>query len=352
MMMNHDWRSLLISANSPVQEAIKILDREALRIVLVVDDKHHLLGVVTDGDVRRGLLAHLSLDTPVSSIMNDSPTVGSLNDSKSKLLSLMDEDDLLHIPLIRDGIVAGLETLQHLLKPKSHPNPVFLMAGGFGTRLKPLTDSCPKPLLKVGGKPLLETILESFVDAGFHNFYISTHYLPEKIEKHFGNGEKWGVNISYVHEKKPLGTGGALGLLPSSIPSIPMIVMNGDVLTKVNFEKMLSYHLESAVTATVCVREYKVDVPYGVIRSDKRMVIGIDEKPTSKFFINAGIYVLNPSVLKFVGRNKYIDMPSVLQKCIASDLNVGMFPLYEYWMDVGKIKDFEQAQMDYQQDFV
>lgn len=223
------------------------------------------------------------------------------------------------------------------------------MAGGFGTRLRPLTDNCPKPMLKVGGRPMLETLLLRFIDSGFHNFYISTHYMPEQIKSHFGDGSKWGVKISYVHEENPLGTGGALGLLPDTVSEVPLIMINGDVLTMVNFERLLAYHVQHQAMATMCVREYEYQIPYGVINGEGHKIINMIEKPTQRYFINAGIYVVSEKLRKSILKQTRIDMPVLLENEIAKGHDILMFPIHEYWLDIGRIDDFYKAQSDIQE---
>jgi len=342
--MSHNWKNILISPTESIQQALKIIDAEALKLALVVDENSCLLGSITDGDIRRTLIQGISLSEPVSKIMFRSPTTALEGTPREQLLALMDDKQLLSIPLMKDGQVVGLETLHHVLRKPKYDNPVFLMAGGFGTRLRPLTDNCPKPLLKVGDKPILETVLLRFIQAGFYNFYISTHFLPEMISDYFGNGEKWGVSILYVHENEPLGTGGALGLLPKSIPSLPVIVMNGDVLTKIDFEKMLAAHNQNGANATMCVREYEIQVPFGVIENNGLKITGMVEKPIQRFHVNAGIYVIGSDIVNSVGENEYIDMPTLLERHIKT--NIMMFPFHEYWLDIGRMDDFKRAQAD------
>ena len=238
----------------------------------------------------------------------------------------------------------GLETLQHLIDGVKYDNPVFLMAGGFGKRLRPLTDEIPKPLLKVGNKPILQTIMERAINSGFHNFYISTHYKAEMVREHFGNGERWGVSIQYIYEEEPLGTAGALGLLPDSLPELPILMMNGDLLTDVNFEQLLKFHNEQKGMATLCVREYDFQVPYGVIEADGMRVASIIEKPVHRFFVNAGIYVLDHCIPATIKNRGYLDMPQFFEECIARGKSVNMYPLHEYWLDTGRVEDYQRAQ--------
>jgi NDP-sugar pyrophosphorylase family protein len=243
-----------------------------------------------------------------------------------------------------EGKLVGLANLHELLNKHRHDNPVFLMAGGFGTRLRPLTNNCPKLMLKVGDKPILEQILVNFVEAGFHRFFISTHYMPEVIREHFGNGEKWGVSIQYVHEDEPLGTGGALGLLPHDEIDLPMFMMNGELLTSLNLQSFLEFHESHGNVATMCVREYQHQVPYGVITSEGARIKSMVEKPIHRFFVNAGIYLLAPQLVKSVEHGTRIDMPTLLEREIDNGSTVNMFPIHEYWLDIGRMDDFNKAQ--------
>ncbi|MFH0259625.1 nucleotidyltransferase family protein [Vibrio barjaei] len=345
--MSHEWRNVLLEPSATILEALDIINKEALRVALVVDKNHSLVGVVTDGDIRRGLLSGINLSDAIEKVMNTAPTVAPLGTSREALAELMESKGILSIPLLRDSQVVGLETLQGALGKPRCENPVFIMAGGFGTRLRPLTDNCPKPMLKVGNKPILETVIRSFIKAGFCNFYISTHYMPEQIHQHFGDGSDLGVKISYVHEEEPLGTGGALGLLPEDLPQdLPLIMINGDVLTKVDFLRLLSFHVENDADATMCVREYDYQIPYGVINGEGSKITSMVEKPIQRFFVNAGVYVVSPRVIQSVKKNQKIDMPTLLEKHMEERQKVLMFPIHEYWLDIGRMDDFNRAQMD------
>ena len=339
------WRNALVKSDASLEQAIEVLDKAALRIALVVDNEERLLGTLTDGDVRRALLKHLPLDTPVNRVMNATPKTAGQEWTSSRILALMDDQELLQLPVLdTEGKLVGLANLHELLNKHRYDNPVFLMAGGFGTRLRPLTNNCPKPMLKVGDKPILEQILLGFVNAGFHRFYISTHYMPEVIRDYFGSGEKWGVSIEYIHEKEPLGTGGALGLLPHDDINLPLFVMNGDLLTSLNIRSFLEFHESHGSLATMCVRKYEHQVPYGVITSEGTQIKSMIEKPVHKFFVNAGIYLLNPELVKSVGRGVRVDMPTLLEKQIEEGRPVNMFPVHEYWLDIGQMGDFQRAQ--------
>lgn len=345
--MNYNWENTLINPKSSIKHALEIINNEALRVALVVDDNKKLLGVITDGDIRRGLLQDLSLNDPASSVMKVSPVTAKFGTSKEELISVMKAKSILAIPLIDEtGTVIGLETFHNALRQPRYDNPVLIMAGGFGSRLKPLTDDCPKPMLKIGNKPILETIIKNFVKSGFHHFYLSTHYMPEIIEDYFGDGSDFGIKITYIHEKEPLGTGGALGLLPKDkIGDLPLILMNADILTNMNFERLLQFHANSGAAATMCVREYEYQIPYGVVNGDKHVIKSIREKPIERFFVNAGIYVLSKKIIESVPQNSRIDMPTLLDAHIKNE-NIHMFPIHEYWLDIGKIDDFNRAQVD------
>ena len=344
--MSHDWKNILLKPDQPIRDALQLIDTESLRIALVVDDSLRLMGIVTDGDIRRGLLKNLSLESEVNEVMNRNPLTAEHGTSRSELVNIMEKEQILAIPLLKDGVIEAVETLQRSGHSLVYKNPVFLMAGGFGSRLKPLTDNCPKPMLQVGDKPILEVLLNSFIKAGFVNFYISTHYMPEVIQNYFGDGSKWGININYVHEEIPLGTGGALGLLPEDTPDLPLIVTNGDVLTNVDFERILQFHEKNNSAATMCVRDYEYKVPYGVITGEGNRISKMVEKPIQQFFVNAGIYIVSSKVRKSVPKNTHIDMPSLLENFLDVEEGVMMFPIHEYWLDIGGMEDFKRAQLD------
>lgn len=344
--MKH-WEAAVVAPGTSLEQAIQVLDKAALRIVLVLDAEGQLLGTLTDGDVRRALIRHQSLAVVVEEVMNPRPQTATREWSKERMLSTMEQLQLLQLPILDvQGRVIGLESLHDLLNKPRHDNPVFLMAGGFGKRLRPLTNDCPKPMLKVGDKPILELILNNFIQAGFHRFFISTHYMPELIRSYFGDGRQWGVSIRYIHEEEPLGTGGALGLLPHDEIDQPMFMMNGDLLTSLNVLSLLDFHREHPGSATMCVREYDYQVPYGVIESEGHCIRSIVEKPTQRFFINAGIYLLEPELVRSVAPGTCIDMPTLLESEIAENRAVNMFPIHEYWLDIGRMDDFQRAQTE------
>jgi len=349
-MMN-SWHEVLVQPSSTIREIIQKIDASRLQIALVVDQDRKLLGTVTDGDVRRGLLRGLSLEDSARNVMNSQPTTAELEDDRGTLLATMRQKHIHHVPLVDGkGCLVGLETLEELLKPATRENEVVIMAGGEGRRLRPMTEACPKPMLLVGSRPLLETILLGFIEHGFRRFYLAVNHQADSIRNYFQDGSRWRIEIRYIQETSKLGTAGALGLLPER-PTRPFVVMNGDLLTKVNLNHLLEFHELVGSVGTMCVREYQVQVPYGVIRVDGHEILAIEEKPSQKLFINAGIYVLDPSVLDIVPRPTYLDMTDVFEKLVEMNRKTAAFPLREYWQDVGLPSDFIKAKADFENMF-
>ena len=343
-----DWKKALIHATQPILEAMRIIDSSAMQIALVIDDTERLIGVVTDGDIRRGILDGIGLDQPVSRIMYRNYTSAGVSASQEELIKIMKTRQLLQIPIVDEsGHVIDLKLLVDLIDIPKIDNWVVLMAGGLGSRLKPLTDDCPKPLLLLNEKPILEIILENLIGHGFKTFFISVNYKADMIEKHFGNGAKWGVKIEYLREKNVMGTAGALGLLPAP-PVSPMIVMNADLLTKVNFRQLLEFHNTHESFATMCVRDYHFQVPFGVVNIDQYRLQGIDEKPVHRFLVNAGIYVLSPETLTMIPAGKAYNMTELFEDLIKrGERQTIAFPIREYWLDIGRFDDYEKANAEY-----
>lgn len=347
--MVSDLSILCVSLDSSIHQAVTQIDRNQTGIVLITDEDGKLLGTVTDGDVRRAILAGRSLDTPVSELLwhKDSfysePVTAPVGTERAILLQLMQERVVRQVPLLDiHGRVAGLVTLDELLPDQVPSLQAVIMAGGFGTRLHPLTEDMPKPMLPIGERPLMELIIEQLHHAGIRRVNIATHYLSEKIVDHFGTGQVFGVDLSYVNEDRPLGTAGALGLMEA--PNDPLLVINGDILTRVDFRAMLSFHREHRADLTIAVRQYDVQVPYGVIECDGERVRQVSEKPLLKFLVNAGIYLLEPSVHTYIPKGLHFNMTDLIQCLIAEGRPVVSFPIVEYWLDVGQHADYEQAQ--------
>jgi len=347
----NNWERALILESVSIREAIEAIDHSGLQIALVVDEENHLLGTVTDGDVRRGILKNLSLNDSVRLIMNSKPKVVSDQDSWFTINEFLQKKHVHHIPIVdSNGCVTEIKLIDELLNKKQKPNWVVLMAGGIGSRLRPLTNDSPKPLLKVGKKPLLETILENFIEQGFFQFFISVNYKAEMIEDYFGDGSRWGVKILYLQENERMGTAGSISLLPGK-PKEPLILMNGDLLTKVNFNRLLEFHEEQLSEATMCVREYDIQIPYGVAKLNQHKIVDIDEKPIHRFFVNAGIYVLEPELLKLIPENCVFDMTDFFEDLIQHKYATIAFPIREYWRDIGHIEDYKKVNGEFNEVF-
>ena len=338
-----DLVDYLVRPDASLREVIEIIDRGAAQIALVTDAENKLLGVITDGDIRRAMLRDESLMSFAENIMfRDFRSLPS-SSTNEEALAFMRRETLHQIPALDEqGRVVRLFLLEDLIKPKKRKNPVVIMAGGEGKRLRPLTENCPKPMLLVGGKPLLEIILEQCIDAGFQHFYFSVNYLKEQIKDHFGDGKRWHVHIDYLEETQPLGTAGALSLLPQK-PTEPLLVLNGDVLTRVDYGRLLRFHDEHQSAATLCVREHTTQIPFGVVRMNDLHVLTLEEKPVMSHYVNAGIYLLDPALLDLVPQDRFFDMPTLLEKAMQHQHRVSAFPIYEYWLDVGHPETFERA---------
>jgi dTDP-glucose pyrophosphorylase/predicted transcriptional regulator len=342
-----DWKKISLSAAATIRDAVKAIDAGGIQLACVVDDGNRLAGTVSDGDVRRALLRGRGLDAHVSEVMNRQPVVASTNDSQAQILSVMRKTTLHSIPVLDgDRRVVNVAVLNELLQLAERENAVVIMAGGLGSRLLPLTQDRPKPLLQVGSKPILETILDNCREQGFKTFYFAVNYMAEMIKDHFGDGSRWGVEIRYLEEQARLGTAGALSLLPER-PEQTLLVMNGDVLTKVNIQNLLEFHSEQNAIATMGVRECDLRVPYGVVRLEGSRLCSIDEKPLHRFFVNAGIYALEPATLDLIPAGTYFDMTTLFEKLIGHTRGTAAFHIREYWIDIGRMNDLETARMDY-----
>lgn len=339
--------SCFVPPTASVREVWQALDTSTLQIALVTDEDGHLLGLINDGDIRRALLGGKSLGSKAAEIMNDKPFTFRAGQTKNYVIRQMQKHSINQAPLLDDeGKVVDLYILKNLLLREARENLVVLMAGGLGTRLRPLTADTPKPLLKVGNKPILETIIGSFIDCGFYRFCLAVNYKSEQIEAYFGDGTAWDAEITYLRESKRLGTAGALSLLPTK-PQADIIVMNGDLLTKVDFAEFLDYHRRERATATMGVREYSWQIPYGVIDVADGEIKSITEKPMQSCYVNAGLYALSPDAVEKVAAEEYLDMPNLFQTFIEARAKTSAYPIRDYWLDIGRMDDFRQAQNDY-----
>jgi dTDP-glucose pyrophosphorylase len=339
--------SLCIGSDATILDAISRIDGGACQIALVVDGSQRLVGTVTDGDVRRAILRGLPLSAPVSNIMGKSPRVALVGTSNCELLRLMRVLEIHQLPLVdEEHRVVDLCSIDALLEGRKRPNRVVLMAGGLGKRLHPLTEVTPKPMLTVGGKPLLETIVETFAGSGFYRFDISLNYLGDIIREHFGDGSQWGVEIRYISETQRMGTAGCLTLLPDR-PEEPFIVMNGDILTSISFPQILQFHVDNDVMATMALYEHTFQIPYGVVNVEGHNIACITEKPEYRFLINAGIYILNPEAIDFIPHHTSFDMTDLFKRLIEEKRKTAAFPIREYWLDIGSPQDLKRAEAEF-----
>ena len=346
-MMIKDLSKYLISPDYSLRETIKVINQGAQQITLVVDTRQRLLGTVTDGDIRRGLLNGKALDSPVEQVMHREFHSLPADCQENYALRIMREKKLHHIPgLDSEGSLVRLFLLEDFIKPRSISNWVVLMAGGKGTRMHSLTKNCPKPMLRVGGKPMLEIILDQCAESGFRKFFLSVHYLKKQITDYFGNGDRWGIEIQYLNEEKPLGTAGSLELLPE--PEQPILVMNGDVLSRIDYAKLIQFHEDNKSSATICVREHQTEIPFGVVKTRGSKIESLEEKPMLTHRINAGIYVLNPEMIGLLSKGQVCDMPQLLEKGLKQNLNIHAFPVHEYWADVGEPQKYDQVNGEWQ----
>lgn len=350
----NDLLNLLISPTTSIRDAMVCINANARGIVLVVDDGTHLLGTITDGDIRRAVLAGTDLDLAVVTLLRAKdpaeahPLTAPVGTPNSELLRVMTEHGLRHIPVLdAERRVIDLAVLSDLALDTELRLRAVIMAGGHGMRLRPLTNETPKPMLPVGDRPLLELMIDRMRGAGIRRVHLTTHYRPEVIRDHFGDGQAFGVAISYTNEDQPLGTAGALGALPEMDDRL--LVINGDIMTGLDFRAMLHFHEDHHADITVVVRDYVVEVPYGVVATapDGVAVAGITEKPVLHYSVNAGIYLLNPEVCRLVPRDERCDMPELIEAALAAGRRAVCFPLREYWLDIGRKADYERAQVDY-----
>lgn len=337
--------STLIDAGATIAEAVQRLDLAGTGALLLGDSERGLRGLLTDGDVRRALLRGVPFDQPCSTIATNDPFRVEEGVSAAEALQIMNDRDVNHLPVVdQNARLVGLLLRRDLVRDDAVPVSAVIMAGGFGTRLRPLTDAVPKPMLPVGDRPLLERTIERLRDAGIRQVNVTTHHLADQITSHFGDGRAMGVQIRYVPEERPLGTCGGLRLVGE--PTGPLLVINGDILTGVNFGDLVGFHRKVGADATVCVRKYEVQVPYGVVEVDGTWLRGVKEKPSVGFFVNAGIYLLEPSVQRYIPDGERFDMTDLIGRLLADGRRVATFPIVEYWLDVGQPADYAQAQRD------
>lgn len=351
LLTSDEYKKTLVAPQTSILDTISTIDTAGLQIALVVDEGGVLVGTVTDGDVRRGLLSGAGMSDPIEGVMNKTPVTVSQTMAKAEILEIMEKYDVRQIPITdEDGRLIGFENRKSLTYHEYGDVKIVLMLGGQGTRLRPLTQDTPKPMLQVGDKPLLENIVASFKKQGFHQFIFSLNYHADIIRDHFGDGSDLGVEIDYVLEDEPMGTAGALGLI-ESLSDGPFIVMNGDILTNVDFRSLVDFHNQNKTIGTMCVREYTHEVPYGIVQNDGTELGSIVEKPTQSYFVNAGIYVLDPACLPHIAPREYLDMPQLFELLREKGHVSSVFPIREYWLDIGRPEDLDKARQDFKQVF-
>jgi dTDP-glucose pyrophosphorylase len=344
---------LAVELSTSIRDVMRCIDRNALGVALVIDVNGGLIATITDGDIRRAILSKIDLDQPVSRIVDQRsgtlPITASVNSPKADVLKLMKEHSVRHVPLVDEANrPKEVALLSELAWEADTTVTAVVMAGGQGTRLRPLTHDLPKPMLPMGDRPLLEVIIRQLRDVGIRQVHVTTQYKGDLIQRHFGNGHDFGVEIRYLYEEQPLGTAGALGLFGLNNGTLegPLLVMNGDILTGVSYQALLDFHREQKADLSIGVRQYELRVPYGIVETDSFHVVGISEKPTIRHFVNAGIYVLDPSVCANVPVGKPYSMPDLIANLLVTGHRVVSFPIHEYWLDIGQLPDYEKALSD------
>jgi len=337
--------AICVRPEQSLADAVACIDASGGQIALVTNEAGRLCGTITDGDIRRGILGGATLASSAGEVMNPSPRTAAKGAPGWEIAARLKRDQIAQMPIVDDdGIVVDILYADELCGPDASSHSVVIMAGGLGTRLRPITETIPKPMLPVAGRPILEIIVERFQQQGFRSITLCLNYLGEVIEDHFGDGSKFGVEISYVREEKRMGTAGALSLL-SPRPALPIIVMNGDILTSVNFGQLLSFHYDNLALATMGLNRFQYQLPYGVVQVQNHNIVSFTEKPAYDFFVNAGIYVVSPEALDHVPADKYFDMPALFDQ-LMPDRRVA-FPIHEYWLDIGRHDDLERASREF-----
>jgi dTDP-glucose pyrophosphorylase len=343
---SQSWLKTLLPLGSTVQHAISSLENSGTQIVLAVSQNNKLAGTLTDGDIRRAFLKGLTLDSIIDDIIHKTPLAVPPDISRDLVLQLMKINKIHQLPIVdHEGIAIGLHVWDYIIETEAVDNMIVVMAGGKGSRLKHHTENCPKPMLEVGGKPMLEHIIQRAAANGFHRFVISLHYLGHMIENYFGDGRKFGVEITYLRETSPLGTAGCLSLL-NERPELPFIVTNGDVITDIHYNEFLDFHNRHEANATMAVRHHEIQNQFGVVRTNGVEIVSFEEKPIYRSHVNAGIYVLNPDVLKHLEFQQHCDMPTLFERVKSNSGKTIVYPMHEPWLDVGRPEDLATARQN------
>jgi dTDP-glucose pyrophosphorylase len=331
-----------IQSDATVRRALEVIDHEASGVALILDRDRKLLGVLTDGDVRRALLQGASLDDPVNPWVSTSYISVGPDAGRAEVLDLMQAQLLRQVPVVDDeGRLQGLHLLHDVIGRQKRDNVAVIMAGGKGTRLRPLTEHLPKPMIRVAGRPILERLVLHLAGFGVTRIYLAINYKGHMIEDHFGNGSHLGCSIEYLRESEPLGTGGALSLLPE-IPDAPLLVMNGDLVMQTDFEQMLYFHSKGGYWATMGVKPYRHEVPFGCVEARDGRIVTFREKPSVSMLINSGVYVLSPEALADLPQGAF-PITDLLENALQAGHSCGSFPVEGEWADVGRMDDLDKA---------
>jgi len=337
------WRNAILPANATLHQAIQNLNQSSMKIILVTSDAGELEGTISDGDIRRGLLKGLDLNSPIGSVIHRNALVVPPKMGLELVKQLMLANKIQQIPVVDEQQhVVGLHLWDEITTLPTRSNLMVIMAGGMGTRLRPHTGNCPKPLLPVAGKPMLEHIIDRAKLEGFSHFVLAIHYLGHMIEENFGNGERLGVRIDYLREQSPLGTAGALGLL-NPRPEAAFVVTNGDVITDIRYGELLDFHIRHDAAATMAVRLHEWQHPFGVVQTQGVEIVGFEEKPVARSHINAGIYALDPNALSLLSTDDHCDMTTLFERLHAKSKRTVAYPMHEPWLDVGRLDDLIRA---------
>jgi len=342
-MSNKAWKKALVHKNLKIKDVIDNINKNPYHITLIVDSQNKLIGTITDGDIRRSLLNGMNLESTIGKVYNKNPIVGTSSMNEKTIKGIMEVNEISQLPLVDEQKkVTGIYSLLSLQKKNRVSNNFVIMAGGLGSRLLPLTKKKPKPLLKVMGKPMIEHIILRARQSGFFNFLISVNYLGEMIIDHLGDGKNLGIKIQYIREESPLGTAGALSLIKNKAIKEAFVVSNCDVLTDIDYKKLLDFHVENKLDATMAVRTHEYQNPYGVIKTDGEKIIDFSEKPVVQEFINAGIYVLSPNILSLIKKNEYLDMSTLFKNLKKNNNKIFVYPTHESWADIGNLDEFNK----------
>lgn len=337
------WRQAILPSSATIGEALENLDLTAIKIVLVIDASGRFEGTVSDGDIRRALLKGYGLSSILANVVHHGALVAPLELTRETALQLMKSNKIQQIPIVdSQQKIVGLHLWEEITTPAVRDNTMLIMAGGMGTRLRPYTENCPKPLVLVAGRPILEHIIERAKLEGFNNFIFAVHYLREMIEDHFGDGKAFNIQINYLRETSPLGTAGALSLLAEG-PEAPFIVTNGDVITDIRYGELLDFHIRHNALATMAIRAHEWQNPFGVVRTNGMEIVGFEEKPIVKSYINAGVYALSPGALQQLSPDIHCDMPTLFSRLQEQGKRTLAYPMHEPWLDIGRPEDLNNA---------